>query len=471
MSRADPVGSARRGQQRRKQRRSRQASSGILVRHDPLYGRVDLPSYLGGLLSCWEIQRLRYVRLLNVNSVPLAALGETSRYSHVIGVLHLGLALLTANGISPDDAVGKLLMCALALHDMGTPAFGHSFEYVLKGRGLGDHVEAAIARIKGTSEHLGQFCWKPALYERGARNLRRELRKLLGRSFEELLEQALRGSGPVGHLVSSNSIDLDNIDNVFRMADALGIRQGWEAQTPLSLVGSIDLDQQHGLLACSPAVWPAVESWQRIRHSVYQLLNLDHFNLAGLAMLREAFEEYVLVHGLPDDNSIWWTVDNEVLGKIALRHTASLVRRIERGDLYNTLACIQISTKTDEMQPIEHLVSELREFSYRLSESLDTRVRVHALLDRATFQRKVKLFVDGSAQEYGEDSRSLVVSIHPVGRDVRVPPELAVARLMELLQEWFPGVRSSVSQSIVFQSMTNTAGQGRNVYNQLGFGF
>lgn len=405
--------------------------------HDPLYGKFCLPSYLEGLLSCWEVQRLRYVRLLNVNSLPLATLGETSRYSHTIGVLWLGTTFLQSSAIPLDDPLAKLLLCALALHDTGTPAFGHSLEYILKEKGAGDHVDAAIAAVRGQAK-LGQFYWQCAPKRTPHKGLRAKLRGLLGPAYEDMLEEALRGRGQIGHLVSSSSIDLDNVDNIFRMAHALGLRDCWNVQDPLSIAAGLCLEHQDGLVACDSRSFDSIERWLETRRRAYQVLNLHPLHLAGLAMLREAFEQYVdETGGFPP--SVWWTSDAEVLEKVSLKHTRDLIQQIERGCMWTTLLRLHIDTKNDKLWVIEGLCKELKTFSYRLANALDHRVRAHAIIDRGTFERLVPLvLVDSNCQmSLGRNSRSVIISVHSRSANNYPSAEKLVTATVALLAEWF----------------------------------
>lgn len=108
--------------------------------YDCLYGDFELPSYLDELLAAPEFRRLSEVRLINVNSPSLAALSETKRYSHTLGVLRLALS----NPMLGFDAEERrALLAAIIVHDAATPAFAHLFEYFLADRFSWGH-EAAI---------------------------------------------------------------------------------------------------------------------------------------------------------------------------------------------------------------------------------------------------------------------------------------------------------------------------------------
>jgi len=53
----------------------------MLIR-DTLYGAFEIPEFLDRLVLSPEFRRLNEIRLININSVSLAALADVRRYSH-----------------------------------------------------------------------------------------------------------------------------------------------------------------------------------------------------------------------------------------------------------------------------------------------------------------------------------------------------------------------------------------------------
>lgn len=98
--------------------------------YDPLYGTIYLPDFIWDVISCPELQRLREVRLCNINSLCLSGGANINRYEHAIGTCHLAQECLNSwpplNPISEKEQ--KLFVLAALLHDVASAAFGHSVE-------------------------------------------------------------------------------------------------------------------------------------------------------------------------------------------------------------------------------------------------------------------------------------------------------------------------------------------------------
>lgn len=99
---------------------------------DPLYGRVQLDDLEWQLLKTPEFQRLRYIRMCNINSLLVTGASEISRYEHSIGVLYLAREWLAHAGAQYANSNSIELRAAALLHDMQTGPFGHSLQYVLE---------------------------------------------------------------------------------------------------------------------------------------------------------------------------------------------------------------------------------------------------------------------------------------------------------------------------------------------------
>ena len=99
----------------------------------------------------------------------------------------------------------------------------------------------------------------------------------------DVIGQMVCGKGKLGPLISG-TIDLDNIDNVFRMAYHIGIVKS--GSMALELARSI-LVNDNGIIVKHEAK-PLLEEWQRIRYELYKLLLLNPEEFSGKCMLSDA---------------------------------------------------------------------------------------------------------------------------------------------------------------------------------------
>ncbi|MCA1706966.1 MAG: HD domain-containing protein, partial [Actinobacteria bacterium] len=95
---------------------------------DVLYGTVSVPEYLVPAIRTPEFVRLRGVGLSNVDSYEFKDLSP-SRWAHGIAVAALAWKCARLRGLSTRDEVHLVL--AGLLHDVATPPFAHTAEYVV----------------------------------------------------------------------------------------------------------------------------------------------------------------------------------------------------------------------------------------------------------------------------------------------------------------------------------------------------
>jgi HD superfamily phosphohydrolase len=202
-----------------------------MIVHDSLYGRFELPSFLTPLLTAPEFRRLAEVRLININSPALSALADVRRYSHTLGVLHLATRNQFVN-FGRDEH--RALLASIIVHDAGTPAFAHLFEYQLTEQFKWDH-ESVVPAILTKQHHVD------AGLHRFYASRRPEFEKLCrtAKIDFELVLAILDRRHPGSKLVFG-SVDFDNLDNVARMNWMLGMR--FDIDVVLQLAEALGVD-------------------------------------------------------------------------------------------------------------------------------------------------------------------------------------------------------------------------------------
>lgn len=379
---------------------------------DPIYGRIDLSEFEHQLLSLPEVQRLRYVRMCNINSLLITGASEVSRFEHTVGVLRLAQVWADENGLYKDERSD--LLAAAVLHDVLTGPFGHSFQYVLEdaddtGREF-VHEDVAFGaeqnyymRISSAAQFAGiRF---------GAPELLRERWSSVSRIVD--------GSAALGPLIAG-SMDLDNLDNVVRLAYHSGLADQGDVCSVMRVVRGINTSEQAGCLRIRPSIIEDIVRWQNVRRKLYEFLLLDWGEFSAKGMLTRAVERGVEA-GILGTNS-WSYTDDEFLHHLAgsaigeYQDVGDLVRRLRCGDLYwpmwlgrseNVESYSKLSkldVKSEIARSIEQAV--LRPFG------MATRAIFHLILDVGKTQRAVRVDIgDGRARDVGRNSSALLVGV------------------------------------------------------------
>src|SRR3569623_1543574 len=93
---------------------------------DALYGRISFDAPFSQLLSAPIVQRMRHIRLSNIDSIDLPGIANLSRYEHVLGVAHLASIVGIRHSLTTTERL--VLDAAAVLHDWAITSFGHLVE-------------------------------------------------------------------------------------------------------------------------------------------------------------------------------------------------------------------------------------------------------------------------------------------------------------------------------------------------------
>jgi HD superfamily phosphohydrolase len=273
--------------------------------YDPLYGQFDLGPVSAALATAPEVRRLSQIRLLNSMTPTLSTLGELRRYAHTLGVLYLFSQWRQTSGSAYSNKELDALEVAIILHDIATPPFGHLFEYLLKEELGWDHESAAVDTLlqKHVSENTGHqiFAGKTPRVMRIVARLGIDI---------NLVVEILTKRHPLHHLIFG-SLDFDNIDNVWRMAWALGF--SLRPAEAVLLAKSLSVDRQ-GNLAVSHGSLELVECWSELRRRVYEVLVFDFPTVASQAVLTQALR--IAMRSSLVTNEDWTLTDESLLDRL-----------------------------------------------------------------------------------------------------------------------------------------------------------
>ena len=379
---------------------------------DPLYGRTQLSEFESKLLTLPEVQRLRYIRMCNINSLLITGASEISRFEHSLGVLRLAQEWAIANKL--DQRSKEDLLAAAILHDVQTGPFGHSFQYVLEDANTDGEDFSHEDLIDGVQRNYYMKLSSSAHFAGNPFSAPRLLKERL-KSVAEIIE----GKGPLGPIIAG-SMDLDNLDNVVRLAYHVGIADRSNAEEVFRIVRGVRPGSQSGVLFANRNVVSDITSWQEIRRRLYEFLLLDWAEFSAKGMLTRAVED-ALSSGLLGTNS-WSQTDDAFLDTLErgaigeCQHIASLIRRVRTGDLYWPIFLersqdVEMYSSLSSPNKKKEIVDHIEKVVLR-GLNVSRKVIFHVILDLAKTERAITLEIDGGQPTVlGKDSQSLLIGI------------------------------------------------------------
>ncbi len=262
---------------------------------------MELPDFLEPILRAPEFERLGSIRLLNCDSLEIAALSEVRRRSHTIGVLHLGTRIAA---LEFSSAEVRALLFAIILHDIGTPPFGHTLEYEFIRKYELDH-ESKVSRILDLTHH--PLSADHQIYKGRVAAVASLLAKT---GVEDTVRAILLRKHPLSAYLFGD-IDLDNIDNVYRMAHYLGNRVN--PRTPLLLASSIDVNRL-GEKLLSINHRGLIDDWLHWRAVAYRALLDTVGHRRNQAVLSRIVCEALTDRTIDEDD--WFLTDEGLLDRL-----------------------------------------------------------------------------------------------------------------------------------------------------------
>ena len=370
---------------------------------DCLYGNMEFPSEISSLIFSPVVQRLRHVRLSNIDSLDMPGIANISRYEHVLGVTYLALHLRFLPKISEFDRLA--LIASALLHDWAITAFGHLLEEALQYVGTGfDHQEHFSDLSSGIDvDDLGGV--NQQIFLGRETGLRRWARTVAEGDDEALLAkiaQLIRGQGLYGKLICGD-IDLDNIDNVFRAAYHIGIDV--DRSLPIRLAAAISENGPSGNeIRFASRCLDDIGTWLNVRNLLYNRFMLSERDFTGKLMLlyaaTKAFSAGEIV------KSDWSLTDDQFLQKL-LKSNVSAVRdasaRWLSGELWNITPLYWFDGRRPPY-------SDVLEFSTNVSEMIGRECFTYCIKDKRV--RRLLLSMDDGTQEtLGDDSNMWILGV------------------------------------------------------------
>ncbi|WP_319479733.1 HD domain-containing protein [uncultured Draconibacterium sp.] len=279
-----------------------------MIFSDILYGRIDIPDFYIPFLKMPEFVRLRGVRLSNVDSFEFKDFNGPSRWEHSIGVLNLALQYSKLKKLNKSDEC-HLCLAAL-LHDVATPPFAHTIEYIFENF---DHEYESFNLLNSNkSDFLPHntpvYTTSLPIFTELCRKKTREVKFKID---PEIISEMISGGGDLGFLING-TIDLDNIDNVCRSSTHMGIDVN--KNVPYKLVEWLS-----GFNSAPSDIFDITEepvkSWIGYRTQMYSLF----FTSSEEELGRQAFLQHIIRRAFEQGmskESIIWNTDESLLSQI-----------------------------------------------------------------------------------------------------------------------------------------------------------
>jgi HD superfamily phosphohydrolase len=362
-----------------------------------------------------------------------------NRYEHALGTFYLAQQCLKArplfNPISEKEQ--EHLLLAALLHDIASSAFGHSVEYIESKLGF-DHEKAFLYVVLG--ERSDAYQYRLSTLEPVFFGLPRELLKKIPIEDLQAIGKIIAGKTRLGPLINS-TIDLDNIDNVFRLGYHVGIVKSGE--TPLKLAKSIYVENDR--IVFRKEAIPLVEEWYEIRKKLYFLLLLNPEEFSAKCMLTEAIELSKTKLSHPFN---WYDVDFELLQKLSgvSSDSSNIVSRLMKGELYGCGAILSTSrtdkynlfTITEKRKELEDGLSQKLRSKFR-SSMKSVMIAMHPIIDVNKTQRQVTIETDdGRSVKIGTPTSRLLVGVFFKNVD------LSIHRMNTLSDSTIDGIRKEI---------------------------
>jgi uncharacterized protein len=292
---------------------------------DPLYGECQYAPEIAALIKTPIVQRLRDIRLSNIDSTAMPGIANISRFEHSLGASHLASRLRIKS--RPNESTSIVLQAAALLHDSAIPPFGHIIEEAWHYVGAPiDHERRWNAILSGEAKQIGGINLQ--IYLGRQAKLQEWATTHFGTKSNSILKsilEAILGKGYFGKCIAGD-LDVDNLDNVTRAAFHMGLAV--DKMLPSRIASSVIDIHSTGVLVYSDECLDDISSWITLRRELYELFMLTRADFAGKIMLIHAAIIALQEEVFTQDN--WNCTDREFITKLLSSSKVDLKETIAR---------------------------------------------------------------------------------------------------------------------------------------------
>ena len=238
---------------------------------DVIHGDIDINEDIFiDLIETKEFQRLRNIKQIGLSYVSFPT-AEHSRFSHSIGVYHLGTRMIEVlenkTNIDLDDSDCLSLRIACLLHDVGHGAFSHTSEEFF---GF-NHEQYSIDIIKSSDTQINQVLnkYNPNLIDTVVSFIKKN-------HPHNILNEILSGT-----------VDVDRMDYLLRDSYFAGVKYG---EVDIDRLFNV-IDIKENQLVFHEKGLKAVEDFIMSRYNMFSQVYLNKKALAYEVLVREILAE------------------------------------------------------------------------------------------------------------------------------------------------------------------------------------
>ena len=333
----------------------------------------------------------------------MPAIANVSRFEHVLGVANLARQVGFRHTLTQYDVL--VLDGSAMLHDWAITAFGHLVEEALQYVGHAFDHEKRLSEIL-TGQGLEEINREDLqiLLGRGT-GIRGWAKKQVGQDADRLLRdimEHIQGQGRMGRVIAGN-IDLDNLDNVPRMAFHMGLQL--DRELPKRIAARIvAVDGPAGEPVYAAEALTDVEAWLDVRAAVYQQLMLAERDFVGKIMMLYAAVCSSEAGEITAED--WKRVDYEFIMSLLKSRERVAREAVERwiaGELWDSIPPRWMAGSRPDY-------SALRVFSQTLTERIGRICFAYGIKDKRN--RRLDLLLDnGSRRVFGQDANQWLIGI------------------------------------------------------------
>lgn len=374
------------------------------IMFDPLYGKIEFSTELNQLIQAPIVQRLRHVRLSNIDSIELTGISNISRFEHVVGVARLTAELPFFSTLSQYERL--VLQASALLHDWAITAFGHLVEeaYAYAGAKFSHEGKLHELVMGENKEEVGGV--ERQILAGRETGLRKWAENCVGsQSAIALLTditETIMGQGRYGKLIAG-SIDIDNIDNVYRVAYHMGIVD--DKAIPIQLTKNIcrtngDLGEP---VFCNGSN-ALIISWLNMREKVYDKLMLAEPDFTSKLMLISAVVSAYRSNEIT--NSDWNLTDNQLISRLLSSKNRACVETVERwmvGEYWDSTPLVWMSGSRPTFV-------QMNEFNSEISRILGRNIFSYCIKDKRNRELSL-VFDNGERSTFGENSSQWLLGL------------------------------------------------------------